>query len=125
MVTVLIIHNDLGFTFWLGQALNEAGYAALPAKTVSEAIDLISEHKIQADLLVINPLLHGVRDLIAKLRRSNPGMKVIASSEVEGQTCKLFWVDHSVLKPAGGDEALRQRWLKTIQELLQLGSATE
>ena len=32
MVTVLIIDNDLGFIFWLGQILNDVGYAALPAK---------------------------------------------------------------------------------------------
>jgi hypothetical protein len=37
MVTVLIIDNDLGFMFWLGQILSEAGYAVLPAKSAPEA----------------------------------------------------------------------------------------
>jgi hypothetical protein len=60
MVTVVIIHNDVGFTFWLGQILNEAGYSALPAKSASEAVDLMSENNIEPDLLTINPSLLGV-----------------------------------------------------------------
>jgi hypothetical protein len=68
MVTVLIIDNDLGFMFWLGQILNEAGYAVLPAKSASEAVELMSENNIEADLLIINPSLPGVVRLVGELR---------------------------------------------------------
>ena len=64
MATVLIINNDIGFTFWLGQTLNEAGYATLPARGVSDAVELLSEHKVQPDLLIINPASPGVLDLM-------------------------------------------------------------
>ena len=106
MVTVLIIDNDLGFVFWLGQILNEAGYAALPAKSASEAVDLMSGNNIEPDLLIINPSLPGVARLVAGLRRFRPGLKVIASTEVEGQTCNLPGIDHSLFKPVCADEAL-------------------
>ena len=125
MVTVVIIHNDLGVTFWLGQILTEAGYAALPAKAVSEAVDLIAEHKIEADLLIINSSLPGVVDLIANLRRSRPGLKVIAAVDVEGQSFSLPGVDCHIVKPVCADEGLRLKWLKTIQELLTQDSAAQ
>ena len=124
MVAVLIIDNDLGLMFWLGKILNEAGYAALPAKWASEAVDLMSENKIEADLLIINPSVPGVVKLVAELRRSRSGIKVIASTKVEGQTCSLPGIDHSLLKPLSADEALRSTWLQTIRELLRMDSAT-
>ena len=125
MVTVLIIDNDLGFIFWLGQILNDAGYAALPAKSASEAVHLMSENNIEADLLIINPSLSGVVRLAEELRRSRPGIKVVASTSVEDQTCDLRGVDHFLLKPVRADEALRQIWLQTIRRLLPMDSATQ
>jgi two-component SAPR family response regulator len=125
MVTVLIIDNDLGFMFWLGQILNEAGYLVLPAGAVSEAVDLMSENKIEADLLIIKPSLPGVISLVAELRLSRSGLKVIASTEMEGQTYDSSGIDYSLVKPVGADEALRQTWLQTIRELLPMDSATQ
>jgi DNA-binding response OmpR family regulator len=125
MVTALIIDNELGFMFWLGQILNEAGYAALPAKSASEAVGLLSENNIEPDLLIINPSLLGVVRLAAELRRSRPGLKVIASADVEDQMCKLPGIDHFLLKPVRADEALRQIWLQTIRRLLPMDSATQ
>jgi len=125
MVTVLIIDNDLGFIFWLGQILNDVGYAALPAKSASEAVHLMSENNIEADLLIINPSLSGVVRLAEELRRSRPGIKVVASTSVEDQTCDLPGVDHFLLKPVRADEALRQIWLETIRRLLPMDSATQ
>jgi len=125
MVTALIIDNELGFMFWLGEILNEAGYAALPAKSATEAVDLMSENNIEPDLLIINPSLSGVVRLAEELRRSRPGIKVVASTSVEDQTCDLPGVDHFLLKPVRADEALRQIWLETIRRLLPMDSATQ
>ncbi|HKE24889.1 MAG TPA: hypothetical protein VKB88_21150 [Bryobacteraceae bacterium] len=43
MKAVLIIDGDLGFVFWLGKLLADAGYQALPAKGFSEANALLDE----------------------------------------------------------------------------------
>jgi response regulator RpfG family c-di-GMP phosphodiesterase len=124
VATVLIINNDIGFTFWLGQTLNEAGYATLPARGVSDAVELLSEHKVQPDLLIINPASPGVLDLIADLRRSQVRLKVIASIEGEEQAFNLLGVDRLLLKPVGADETVRVKWLETIEGLLGRDSAS-
>ena len=41
MRSILIVDSDLGFVFWLGRALHDAGYEALPAKDVPEATAII------------------------------------------------------------------------------------
>ena len=71
MKTVLIIENDLGWVFWLGQALDEIGYQALPAKDVADAISLLRELKSNIDVLIVNPTLKGVVPFIERLRRSH------------------------------------------------------
>ena len=114
-----------GLYVLLGEILNEAGYAALPAKSATEAVDLMSENDIEPDLLIINPSLPGVVRLAEELRRSRPGIKVVASTSVEDQTCDLPGVDHFLLKPVRADEALRQIWLETIRRLLPMDSATQ
>ena len=70
MTTVLIVDGDLGFVFWLGQALDSAGYLALPANDTRSALKLIQEHKIRVDILVIDPLLPNAFSLIATLRQA-------------------------------------------------------
>lgn len=125
VATVLIIDDDVGFAFWLGQALDEAGYKALPAKGVSDAVDLLSEYKLEVDLLIINPALPGAVDLIPDLRRSQARLKVIASIEGAEQTFKVPGVDRSLLKPVGVDETVRLNWLVTIHDFLERDSATQ
>ena len=45
MRTILIVDSDLGFVFWLGRALHDAGYEALPAKDVPEATAIIENSR--------------------------------------------------------------------------------
>jgi hypothetical protein len=85
----------------------------------------MSENNIEPYLLIINPSLSGVARLVTELRRSRSRLKIIASTDVEGQTCTLPGIDSSLLKPVCADEALRQAWLQTIRELLPMDSATQ
>jgi CheY-like chemotaxis protein len=123
VATVLIIDNDLGFIFWLGKILGEAGYLTLPAKEVSGAVELLSEYKTKADLLVIDPSLPGALDVISTLRRSHATLAVIASSDQSQETLNLPGVDRTLPKPGCSNEALRLKWLGTIQSLLGRYSA--
>ena len=50
MKTVLVIDSDLGFVFWLGRGLDQAGYPSFPAKSVPNAKTLLNELKIAVDL---------------------------------------------------------------------------
>lgn len=111
--------------FWLGRALNDAGYQTLPAKSVYGAVELLSEQKVEVDLLAINPSLPGAHHLIAALRRFDAHVKVVATLEEAEQTPDLAGVDLAVPKPASADETARLRWIETIQDLLPHESGNE
>jgi DNA-binding response OmpR family regulator len=115
--TILILDNDLGFAFWLGQALCEIRHNALPAKTVKDAIELLSELKCEPDLLVANPALPGLDTFIAHLRRARE-LKVIVAVESEEQKGNLREIDCYLYKSFSRDEATRLVWLEKIQSLL-------
>lgn len=119
MKTVLIIDTDLGFVFWLGQALLEGGYNALPAKGVPEAKALLSELEAETDLLIVNPCLAGAADLIDALRASNVELKVLAlRGEQDLSAAKIPCPDASIRKPLRPDRIASSLWLRTVEQLL-------
>ena len=59
MKNILIVDNDLGFVFWLCQALDAAGYETLPAKGVPEAVALLDELEVWVDVLMVRRTLPG------------------------------------------------------------------
>jgi hypothetical protein len=76
--TVLIVDRDLGFVFWLGSALGGAGYKVFPAKGVPEATALISELKLELDLLIVNSSLDGAGNLVDAVRYSRRELKSLS-----------------------------------------------
>src|SRR5690348_14824248 len=75
MDTVLIADRDLGFVFWLGQALGAVGYQSLPAITVPQAAALAERFPV--DVLVANPSLPDMLAFIKSLYRAQGHLKVI------------------------------------------------
>jgi hypothetical protein len=47
--TVLLVDSDLGSVFWLGHALDSAGYEALPAKVFQDAIALLVQYRLSIE----------------------------------------------------------------------------
>jgi hypothetical protein len=47
------------------------------ARSASQAVELMSDNNIEADLLIINPSLPGVVRLVGELRRSRSGLKAL------------------------------------------------
>src|ERR1017187_4122777 len=88
--TVLIVDNDLGFAFWLGQALDRAGYETWPARNVAAADSLLAEVRLVVDLLVINASLPRARAFAAHVGRSRADFKVIAICEGSGGVQTFF-----------------------------------
>src|SRR5258708_6666649 len=62
--TILIVDDDLGFVCWLGEIVTEAGYQAVPALDSLQAAALVNELNLQIDLVVMNPGLPGVSQMI-------------------------------------------------------------
>ena len=114
MTNILLVDSDLGFTFWLGQLLDEAGYEAFPAKSVTDAIQLLDQLKFQIDLLIVNPTLEGAVSFASDLRHSHPQIKIVAvhDPEVSGDWPE---VDASRSKTHRTDDAARNEWLSFIR----------
>jgi hypothetical protein len=117
--TILIVDSDLGFVFWLGQALLDAGYEALPAKGVREATALIEELKTEIDLLIINPALAGAPDLANSLRRFRGDLKVLAMlGEKDQEAGQIPNPDATIRKPLQVNLNVSALWLGIINQLL-------
>ncbi|GEM_PF-3176224 len=76
VATILILDNDLGFSFWLGHTLTAPHCEALPARSVEEAARLIGHFNLKVDFLIVNPSLPGVSDFTRALRREQRHLRV-------------------------------------------------
>jgi len=118
---ILIVDNDFGFVFWLGQALDAAGYEALPAKGVSEAVALLAELRVVIDVIILRCNLPGADELVEKLRSTQRGrLKAIALIEqtIERRELLSAW-DGWQLKPHLTDNTGRGNFLKLVQAVLE------
>jgi hypothetical protein len=121
MEMVLIADHDLGFVFWLGAALSEAGYFVLPAPSVRRAKRFARQ--IDFSLVIANPSLLGIADFVESLRREQPPLKLIAAIEDLGAgTGNLIGVDGILSKAEPANETTRQRWVDQVATLT--GNAT-
>src|ERR1700681_144903 len=76
--TVLIVDPELGFVFWLGQALDRAGYQALPARNCEDATELLKQLNVEIHLLIVGHSVMGAAAFAEALRHSQGHLKVIA-----------------------------------------------
>ena len=114
---ILLIDNDLGFMFWLGQALDRAGYEAFPAKSVSDALKLITELDLSVGLVILDYSSEGAPNLIATLRHNGRHLKVI--SLVEDTDFPVHpEVDAQWRKPKKFDESSEAEWLQVVRRVL-------
>jgi hypothetical protein len=117
--TVLVVDNDLGFAFWLGHALDEAGHYALPAFSAAGASRLLTELGLLPDLIIINAALPSASSFVTDLRLSNPGLKVIAILDDPAALPPAFLqanlVEH---KPASIDESAKRDWVETVRVIV-------
>jgi DNA-binding NtrC family response regulator len=117
---ILIVDPDLGFLFWLGQTLNTAGYAALPAKGMREACALVKELSVRVDLLFVFPWMTGVDTFVNRFRSRHEGCIVIAlCRELDVPLYMLEHVDKCWAKPDRFDAFSGMEWLEAIENDLR------
>ena len=117
--------SDLGFVFWLGQALDKVGYQAFPAKSIPDAAKLLLEANIEIDLLIVGPSTLGASAFVEALRGSQGHLKLIALiGDEEDPGATLPRIDASQRKPFLVNEASIRQWLETIQGVFASGTAT-
>ncbi len=116
--TIVILDSDLGFVFWLGQALAKTGYRVLPAGNVAGATELLSWSD-GVDLLIVNYSVPGARMFAEGVLRRQGYLKIIAVLEDgEEPGFETPGADAFRGRPSSGDEAARLEWLETIGRVL-------
>ena len=117
--TVLLVDDDLGFAFWLGQALDRAGYETWPAHSVPAAESLLAAVRLAVDLLVINASLPRAPAFATHLGRRKAGFKVIAVYERPDDVVRPFPEANVVhQKPQTIDTAARLEWVQLVTGVL-------
>ncbi len=124
MPTILLIDDDALFRAEAGEMLADAGYRVLEAPDGIHGRQLLDQLRENIDLAIIDLLLPGVNgfELIGALARRPNSVRIIATSAVfaEGQLETTVALGaHAVLrKPPTMNTVSRQRWLKTIAQVL-------
>jgi hypothetical protein len=117
--TLLIVDNDVGFLWWLGELFTEAGYRAVPALNPSQALAAVKKFHIQPDLLVVNPALTGVARLVTALERLDSDIKIVLIREGPlGVKYPRFRYDATLTRPSGWEPISRTDWLRKLRTML-------
>lgn len=119
MGTILIIDDDLGFLMYLGRILADAGYQALPALSIQEAVDLIRRLRTQVELVVL-PLSTDLNHVIPALTVGTARPKVIATEDTtQPKYAIAAIVDDVLVKPSSREEPQPRQWLDVVRRVLQ------
>ena len=97
---ILLVDTDLGFLFWLGSALDAAGYEAFPARSVPDAIALLADLHLTVELIIINFALAGAANFVRAMRQASRRLKIVSLSDPESSDLE-FGPDAVFAKPAG------------------------
>ncbi|HYL34927.1 MAG TPA: hypothetical protein VEV17_03320 [Bryobacteraceae bacterium] len=115
---ILIVDDDVGLVWWLGELFHEAGYQSLPALGGRQALALVRRNRADVDLLIVNPGLSGVPGLIETLsRRRSPKVVFIA-----GPRAGAIPGVHPVAtleRPSGWEPISRFEWRQKLQGILK------
>jgi two-component SAPR family response regulator len=117
--TILVVDNDLGFVFWLGQILDLAGYEAYPAKSAHDATLFMAQFRPLVNLLIINSALDGAADFVAGLRQAQPEAKIMAISGAgESEPYELPGTDAVYEKMDWVDQSAKNMWVERVERTL-------
>lgn len=122
MKTILLVESDVGFLFWFGEGLAQAGYAVIPAKSVPDAEALLGESQIAVDLLIVNPALPDTAGFVETLRSLNHRLKVVAVTDNQAEPGQIPDVEFRFQKPERTDESTRQELIAQIERVSPLAA---
>lgn len=74
---MLILDDDLGFVWWLGEIFTELGYGAVPAPSCPQALSMIEALDLSVDLAILNPELPGISPMIRAIEHAHPAKIVM------------------------------------------------
>ncbi len=65
----MIVDEDVGLLFWFGEIFATAGWNIVPALNCQQAVSLAAMWDLHIDLVVANPALRGVSEMVETLSR--------------------------------------------------------
>jgi DNA-binding NtrC family response regulator len=121
--TVLILDDDLGFVWWLGEIFRELGYNAVPALSSSQALSMIKAWDLRVDLAVLNPDLPGISPMIKAIERAHLAPKIVMIGEPTRGAMGRLAIHGTLERPSGQEPTSRQEWLTKIKLLTKLNAS--
>ena len=113
MKNILIVDDDLGFIFWLGEVLIGAGYQPWPACTPADALWVVDRKPlVRLDLLIVNASLPGVSKLIAHFRHTQQHLRVMALGPKKKT---LPGVNAWRVTPGLSDDSAKQEFVRAVK----------
>lgn len=123
--TALIVDDDLGFVYWLGERFHEVGYRPVPALNVRQAVSFIKELDLKITVVVVNPGLPGVRRFIKTLNQTQSSLvKIILICDPCVPTTVEIRAHAIVERPSGWEPASRHEWLRKLRRILSQADET-
>ena len=116
---ILLIDQDLGHAFRLGRALDRAGFQTFPARTISDAEDLLRRLHLTVDTLMLDCALPGAEEFIAVLERGRRVPRVICLNGYPHHAC-VRGTHVTCPKPGEFREDSMERWVEEVREALQI-----
>ena len=117
---VLIVDDDLGFVWWLGDIFQEVGYRPVPALNAQQAASLVGELNVAVSIAVVNPGLPGIRKLIQSLSDADNRVRIVLVRDPNDSRAVQNHA-HTILdRPTGVESVSRPEWLKKLRRVLKL-----
>jgi len=112
----LIVDSDVGLIFWFGEIFARAGWNIVPALNCRQAVSLAVMWDSHIDLIVVNPALNGIVEMIQTLSRVHrPRVVVIGDSNVEAD----IPADATIDRPDVSTSFSRAEWVERVRKLLK------
>jgi hypothetical protein len=112
----LIVDDDVGLIFWLGEIFGKAGWNVVPALNCRQAVSLAVMWESHIDLIVANPALDGVVEMVQTLSRVHrPKVAVIRDRDVEPD----IFADATVDRPDMSSSLSRAESAEQVGKLLK------
>ena len=120
---VLIVDDDLGFVWWLGDIFSKAGCQVVPALNIEQSVSITKELNLEVDVIVVNPELAGISEIIRALSCARP-LKIVAIGNHDADVKGTVHAQATLERPSGWDSISQQAWLGCVRRVVKEVHAT-
>ena len=116
----LIVDDDVGLIFWLGEIFGKAGWNVVPALNCRQAVSLAVMWESHIDLIVANPALDGVVEMVQTLSRVHrPKIVIIRDHNVEPDIPADATIDRPDVSTSFSRAESAEQVRKLLKDLIQ------